>query len=122
MFQIKLFAVLLIANACNGNKSVTADNDTIRTKPGTTFEIKLGAVMGTGFRWMMSADTAYKEYIRSDTSYTVQSKDIDGEPETQIFVFTGLKKGSAILHFLYRRSWKKNDPPDKIRDVTIIIE
>ncbi len=122
MFQIKLLAVLLIANACNGNKSVTADNDTIRTKPGAAFEIKLGAVMGTGFRWMMSADTAYKEYIRLDTSYTVQSKDIDGEPETQIFVFTGLKKGSAILQFLYRRSWKKNDPPDKTKDVTIIIE
>lgn len=121
MLQVKLLALLFMANACNGNKIVTAGDDTIRIKHGETFEIKLGAVLGTGFRWMIR-DTTYKDYIRLDTSYTIQSRDIDGEPETQIFLFTGLKKGNTTLHFVYRRSWKKKDPPDKVKDFTILID
>lgn len=118
---MKLLTLLLLFQACHNSQPDTAGIDTIRIHPLEHFEIKLGAVLGTGFRWM-PADTSYQSVLRLDTSFVVQTKDIDGEPETQVFVFTGMKKGTHTLHFLYRRSWKKKDPPDKERKFRIIIE
>jgi len=118
---MKIVALLLLVQACNNSKPDTSMQDTIHVKRNETFEVKLAAVLGTGFRWM-PADSAYQPFLRLDTTYTFQPKDIDGEPEMQVFVFRGLKKGETTLHFVYKRSWKKKDPPDKQRKYTVIIE
>jgi len=118
---MKFFAVFLLIQACNSSQPDTTGMDTIRIQTNDTFDIKLGAVLGTGFRWMLS-DSAYQSILRLDTSYIVQTKDIDGEPETQVFKFRALKKGKVTLNFMYRRSWKKKDPPDKERKFRIIIQ
>lgn len=118
---MKIIALLLLVQACNNNKPDTTVQDTIHIKTNETFEIKLGAVLGTGFRWM-PADSAYQPFLRLDSTYTYQPKDIDGEPELQVFVFRGLKKGTASVHLVYKRSWKKKDPPEKERKYTVIIE
>ena len=118
---MKLLAVLLLMQACHSSQPDTAGIDTIRIHPHESFDIKLGAVLGTGFRRML-ADSSYQSFLRLDTSLIVQAKDIDGEPETQVFTFTGIKKGTPTLHFVYRRSWKKKDPPAKERKFKIIIQ
>ena len=99
---MKFFAVLLLIQACNSSQPDTTGIDTIRIQTNDTFDIKLGAVLGTGFRWMLP-DTAYQSML-------------------QVFKFRGLKKGTVTLHFMYRRSWKKKDPPDKEKKFRIIIQ
>lgn len=113
-------AVFLLLEACSGSPDSSVQ-DTIRVKTNEPFEIRLGASLGTGYRWM-TADSAYLGLLQLDTSFVVQPKDIDGEPETQVFQFRGLTKGKTRLHFVYQRSWQKKDPPRKERTYTIIVE
>lgn len=114
-------AVFLLVQACTNSSPDTSLQDTIRVKTNESFEIKLGVVLGSGFRWM-TADPAYQPLLRLDTTYTIHAKDIDGEPETQVFQFRGLKKGEVRLRFVYGRSWQKKDPPRKERTYTVIVE
>jgi hypothetical protein len=129
---MKLIMLLLIMGACNTGKPdnskpesaspPASTGDTIRTKPAASFTIELGATLGTGFSWSL-ADTLYNSFLTLDSTKTlndVQGK--DNAPDTQLFFFTGRKKGETTLHFIHARPWRKQDPPDKKRTFTVIIE
>lgn len=129
---MKLIALLLIISACNTGKSGNSQSDsalpavntrdTIRTLLKGSFTIELGTTMGTGFSWSL-ADTTYKSFLVLDSTKVLN--DVEGKdnaPDTQQFFFTGIKKGETKLHFVRKRPWEKNVPPDKERMFTIFVE
>ncbi|MEP6701325.1 MAG: protease inhibitor I42 family protein [Bacteroidota bacterium] len=124
---MKILLLFLLLNSCGSTKSpgvvenTSKAEDTIKIKVNENFEIKLGAIMGTGYRWILQ-DSAYQQLLNLDTTYTLSAKDIDGNPETQVFRFTGIKKGETIVKLVYIRPWKKQDPPDKEKKYTIIVQ
>jgi len=128
---MKLIALLLLAGACNSGKPGPAKTgttqpaspqDTVRVKVAGSFTIKLGTTMGTGFRWSL-ADSLYSDFLKLDSTKVYNDpQGKDNAPDTQVFYFTGIKKGIATLHFIHSRPWQKKDPPDKERIFHVYIE
>jgi predicted secreted protein len=119
---MKLFALLLFLNACNGTKTESTAQDTLRVKVNERFDIRLGTSMGTGFSWSV-ADSAYKTTLSLDSAYVILNPEgKDDAPETQVFVFRALQKGETRLHFIHSRPWRKKDPPDKEKKFVILAE
>lgn len=132
---MKLIALIVLAGACNTCNTgkpdsgkpdipspVTSQQDTIHLKLNSSFTVELGTTMGTGFRWSL-ADTLYREVLTFDSTRVlndVQGK--DNAPDTQVFYFTGIKKGKTKLHFIHARPWEKDIPPDKEKTFTVFIE
>ncbi len=117
---MKLLPFLFFFAACGATNQGQSGNDTISVKLNESFEIKAGVAMGTGFRWVLP-DSGYLQFLRLDTTYTTSTQDVDGNPETQVFRFTGIKKGNTPLRLIHIRPWKKEDPPDKQKNYTITI-
>ena len=119
---MKLIPLLLVAGACNTGKPDTTRQDTIRVTVNESFKIELGTSMGTGYSWSIK-DSSYMGNLSLDSTRVLnnmQGKD-DG-PDTQVFFFTAIKKGETKLHFIRTRPWKKKDPPDKERIISILAE
>ncbi|MBK6936801.1 MAG: protease inhibitor I42 family protein [Chitinophagaceae bacterium] len=81
--------------------------DTIETKTGNEFGIKLRAALGTGNRWMLE-DSLDKDYLTLISSNTItDSTEMAGKPDLQTFIFKAVKPGTANISFVYKRPWRK---------------
>ena len=129
---MKLIVLFLLAGACNtgkpdsavpvADKPDTTLQDTLRVNLHNSFTIELGTSMGTGFSWSLR-DSSYRASLSLDSTTVlnnVEGKD-DG-PDIQVFYFTAIKKGETRLHFIRKRPWRKNDPPDKERIFNILAD
>ncbi len=118
---MKFLALLLLCSSCATSNPDTASSDTIRVKVSETFELKLSAVMASGFSWSI-ADSAFMKFVSLDTTFTIANSDREGDPELQVFRFRGIEKGEAKIHFIHIRPWRKTDPPTKEKWYDVIIQ
>jgi predicted secreted protein len=123
---MKLVLFLLVCAACGAsnpsvkNTEVGNNNDTITVKLNERFEVKLGAVMASGYSWSI-LDSTYKSHVVLDSMYTIANSDREGDPEMQVFRFKAIAMGEAQLHFIHIRPWRKTDPPTKEKNYNIIV-
>ena len=127
---MKFLAFVLVFAACGSStgkndtaekKPVNATED-IRVKLNESFEIKMDAVLGTGYSWNLP-DSGYKKYLTLDTTYTTPGpSEKEGAPETQVFKFSGIAKGSTNLRFIYIQPWRKEAVPSKEKSYHVTVE
>jgi predicted secreted protein len=114
--------LLLITMACNVNRSnsTTTDsgiNDTIvftgcqekiTLKAGSVFEIKLEAVKGTGYQWLLKEPCQFLQLIENDViRYSSDEENKPGQKSYQVLQFKALKKGEGIIQLEYKRTFEK---------------
>jgi len=108
--------------ACNANKGksvnqVSTMRDTliftgcqeeITLKTGSVFEIKLEAVKGTGYQWLLKEPCLLLEQIENDViCYSPERENTPGQKCYQVLQFKALKKGEGIIQLEYKRTFEK---------------
>jgi predicted secreted protein len=124
---MKLLLLSLACAACGASNTSVKDTgsvstgDTIIVKVNEFFEVKLGAVMASGYSWSI-ADSNYTSFAKLDTTFAILNSDREGDPETQVFRFKAINKGETVLHFIHVRPWRKTDPPTKEKKYKLTIQ
>jgi len=121
-FCITSFLFISIAcNINNGNsKSPKAPvNDTIKidgcqdkikTMLGSIVEIKLEAVPGSGYQWLLKDSSQLLQLHEADSlkfTYPETKKSAPGLPGHQVLHFKAMKKGLEMIRLEYKRIWEK---------------
>lgn len=97
---------------------VNGKND-YRISVGQIQEIALTANSGTGFSWQCSNEqNDFISLIKKDKIR--QPGAMPGAPETDIWQFKGIKKGTVTLKFVLKRVWEPEAAGQ--RDITITVQ
>lgn len=121
---MKMLAFLLLLCSCGSAHQGAAPSpsgDTIKVKLNEKFEIKLDVNFGTGYSWI-TADSVFTTYLRPDSTYSIENKDKEGSPATQVFRYMAIAKGQTTIKFIYIRPWRKDDKPEKEKTYQVTIE
>lgn len=114
-----LFFIIMACNANKGNSSIKDSrmNDTlvftgcqkeITLKTGSLFEIKLEAVKGTGYQWLLKEPCQLLQLIENDViRYSSDEENKPGQKSYQVLQFKALKKGEGIIQLEYKRTFEK---------------
>lgn len=114
--------MLFAFSTCGTTNQKGVIEDSITVKISNHFNIKLPAMLGTGYSWSLK-DSAYQQYLSFDSTYTIsESSGKEGAQEMQVFQFTGIVKGITYIQFIHSRPWKKEEEPNKERSYKVIIE
>lgn len=121
-FCITIFLFFTIAcNSNNGNSNSlkTPMNDTlkiegcqdnIKTKPGSILEIRLEAVPGSGYQWLLKDSSQLLQQLHPDSlefTNPVTNEPAPGVPVQQVLHFKVMKKGTEVMRLEYKRIWEK---------------
>lgn len=132
-YGIILLSFLMIA--CNANKGKSENQEStlrdtlvftgcqekITLKPGSVFEIKLEAVKGTGYQWLLKEPGLLLQEIKTDEIiYSPDEENKPGQQSFQILRFKALNKGETLIHLEYKKTFEKNI--EKSCAVKIVIE
>ncbi|MBV9402215.1 MAG: protease inhibitor I42 family protein [Candidatus Eremiobacteraeota bacterium] len=84
----------------------------IVTHVGSTFTITLPANGTTGYSWALEDSLKPSVVALRAKRYAPVSRLI-GAPGAEIWTFSGVGRGRALISFKYARPWEKNAPPAK---------
>jgi len=99
----------------------TGCQEQINLKPGAVFEIKLEAVKGTGYQWLLKEPCQCLQMIENDViRYSSDGENKLGQKSYQILQFKVLKKGKEIIQLEYKRTFEKGI--EKTCSIKIVIE
>ena len=92
--------------------------------PSTQLEIRLPAMLGSGFSWSMTplAGSVLKPGQQGSMARGPNDPNLDGSPDVQFFCFTAVHAGSETLTFDYRQPFDRKAPPSKAYRVTITVK
>ena len=119
-----LIFFLIIAVSCNVNRSSSSNQNTqmkdtlvytgcqeiISLKTGTTVEIKLEAIQGTGYQWMVKEPSPLLQQLGSDVleySSPENRESMPGQAGFQILRFKALNKGNGEVLLEYKRTFEQ---------------
>lgn len=122
--SVVLFLAVIIM-ACNINSSGSKNSqqvsstDTLKTegcqtgaiklKVGAILEIKLEAVPGSGYQWLLKDSSQLLKLLDPDSLKFTRPETKEptpGLPGHQILHFKAVKKGSETLKLEYKRTWE----------------
>lgn len=121
--------------ACNANKGKSVNQEStmrdtivftgcqeqITLKPGAVFEIKLEAVKGTGYQWLLKEPSLFLQQIENDAiKYSSDEENMPGQKSYQVLQFKALKTGKELINLEYKKTFEKTI--EKSCAVTIVIE
>lgn len=130
-----IYWLFLITVACNVNKgnSVIKEsrmNDTIvftgcqeeiSLKAGSLVEIKLEAIKGTGYQWLLKDPCPLLQQIETDAIKYISSEvNMPGQKSWQVLQFKAMKKGECVIQLEYKRVFEKGI--EKSCTIKIIID
>lgn len=116
------FIFMMIACNVHRGKSVSQEaqmNDTviftgcqerIGLKEGSVAEIRLEAISGTGYQWVMKDTASLLKSLNSDELEFIPSKNTENMPGQggfQVLRFKALKKGNGEIFLEYKRPWEE---------------
>ncbi len=109
IFAISLFAAL-VAHSCF-SQNEPEKKVTLKVTRDSVFTISLSASFGEGYSWRLvqDPDSNYIRFLKM--TQTPGGTEKDGAPETQQFLFIGVKKGKSTLQFVYDQPWLKEKSP-----------
>lgn len=90
--------------------SFTGCQEKITISEGSVFEIKLEAISGTGYQWLMKESTLLVEQLEPDElnySSAEDKEEMPGHETYQILQFKALGKGEGMIKLLYRRTFEE---------------
>ncbi len=108
----------LLAGGCSGSVTANTDPDkTIHVKVGEEFIIELKSNPTTGYSWEY---TGVYEWIQvMDKTYETDTPVLTGSGGTDIFTFKANSEGTAMLDFVYKRSWETTSAEQKTFTVEV---
>ena len=98
--------------------------ESLRSKVGDDFEIRLEANPTTGYVWEFSvqSEPAGGAIALLNMRWDEVKSDIAGARVVQVFLFHSIAAGEVTLIFQYRRSWEKEKEATQKRDYKVIID
>jgi predicted secreted protein len=99
-------------------------HDQVMLQKGSWTTIKFKGLTLAGYLWNFTIDgekdcvSVLKEFI-SPKNISMQNTGAGAE---ELFTITGIKKGSAAVHFFQRRSWEKDTSPVDERTVVVVVD
>ena len=121
-FGITLMMLLTIACNTRTGKSVNQQSpmkdtlvfigcqEKISMKVGSIVEIKLEAIKGTGYQWILKEPSPLIQQIETDVlkySTPESKEDIPGQKSYQVLQFKALEKGKVKIELEYKRTFEK---------------
>lgn len=94
---------------------------TITLKTGDTLLIELDGNTSTGFNWIPAAQNPILLNRVGETEVTPES-DQPGAPGKVVLQFEAVSQGQTLLHLDYKRAWEAEVEPEKIFEVTVVVE
>jgi len=82
----------------------------ISMKVGSIVEIKLEAIKGTGYQWILKEPSPLIQQIETDVlkySTPESKEDIPGQKSYQVLQFKALEKGKVKIELEYKRTFEK---------------
>lgn len=83
---------------------------TVEMAAGTSFEVRLGEIPGTGYGWRVEGDVPGELDLVSDELLPADPA-MPGAEQAHVFVFTAREPGVADLQLAYRRPWETDAEP-----------
>jgi len=98
--------------------------ETITKKAGETFTIPLESNITTGYSWALDGkeDSAVVRKLGHDYVSDPHLPGMVGYGGTEHWEFRAGKKGSTILHFVYRCAWEKDVEPARERSFKVVVQ
>ena len=127
--------LLLITMACNVNRGNSNIKDSrmsdtlifrgcqeeINLKTGSVFEIRLEAIKGTGYQWLLKETSPLLHQIETDViRYSSTEDNMPGQKSFQVLQFKALKKGEGMIQLEYKRTFEKGI--EKTCDIKFVVE
>ena len=134
--RLCIICILFIAVACNikrGN-SVSKDSpmkdalvltgcqEKIEMEVGSTVEIKLEAITGTGYQWLLKTPSPLLEQLEPDILRysTPENKEVmPGRESFQVLRFKALEKGKGQIELQYKRTFEEGIEKSCVIDIEI---
>lgn len=84
--------------------------DSVNMKLGSIIELKLNAVPGSGYQWLLKDSLQLLQLLDADSLKFSGPDTVNpapGRPGYQFLHFKTLKKGTETLNLEYKRTWEK---------------
>lgn len=94
----------------NDTVKIQGCQDMIKMKAGSIVELKLEAVPGSGYQWLLKDPSQLLELLDADNlKFTTAEteKPTPGKSGHQILHFKAIKKGNETIKLEYKRTWEK---------------
>jgi predicted secreted protein len=121
--KIGLFCIILVTFSCNvrkgnstGNKTSMKDalvfigcQEQIKLAVGTVAVIKLEAIEGTGYQWLVKGPTTLLQQIGADLLEYSASENKEGMPgkaSFQVLRFKAVTAGEEVIQLDYKRTFE----------------
>ena len=94
----------------NDTVKIQGCQDMINVKAGSIVELKLEAVPGSGYQWLLKDPSQLLELLDADNlKFTTAEteKPTPGKPGHQVLHFKAIKKGNETIKLEYKRTWEK---------------
>ena len=135
---MRVFAPLLISSllvagtACNLSSQegkveqsvvlTKANHDqTVKVAAGGQVTVRLSWSPGTGYDWVLTKHDPEVLRQQGEAQTEPNKNPMPGAPETRIFQFKALKSGTSALEFQSRRIFEKNEAPQDVFRVQVVV-
>lgn len=96
--------------------------ETVTLREGTIVTFLLETKLSTGYDWKLEQPASSVIEVLEDSAVSKKPDlPVLGGSENHLFKFRAVKKGNAILTFLYKRSWGKNIDPIKTLNIKVVV-
>ena len=121
-----LLPVFLFTTACSPAQPemlvLTEENvgQTVDVQQDQVFQVSLEGNLTTGYNWVMAPQDPVLLEQQGDPGFEAASN-LVGSPGTVTFTFKAVAPGQTTLHFDYKRPWEETTKPEKMYEVTVIV-
>lgn len=94
----------------NDTLKIEGCQDKIKTGLGSIVEIRLEAVPGSGYQWLLKDSSQLLQLLDADSlkfTKPVTEQPVPGLPGYQVLHFKAMKKGEELVRLEYKRIWEK---------------
>ena len=107
----------------NDTLKIAGCQDKIKTELGSIIEIRLEAIPGAGYQWLLKDSSKLLQLLDADSlkfSRPETKEPTPGAPGHQILHFSAVKKGEEMIQLDYKRTWEKEVMKNCIINIEII--
>jgi predicted secreted protein len=120
--RLGIICVLFMTMACHGYRGYSVNQESpvkdtlvlsgcqekISITVGSIVKIKLEAISGTGYQWLLNKPSLLLQQLGSDVmEYSMPGQNIPGQKGYQVLQFKAVKKGEEMIRLDYRRTFEK---------------
>jgi predicted secreted protein len=93
---------------------------TVALAVGQRLNVHLSEQAGTGYSWITASDST--PLLKFEGASSGSGATMPGGAEIQVLVYSAAAAGKGMLKIEYRRSWEKDQPPEKSFSIAVTIK